>query len=118
MLDRLGDPGLAGEAAPERLVPRVVLLDELEGHAPAIGSGGNVDPAHPALSEQSIDVVAVDLRPDARIVHRSLMLSSTRAAGAPSLGPGPAPSCGGRRSKYDAGRFTEDRRFGLANKHT
>ena len=76
VLDRLRDPRLAVEAAPERLVAGVVVLDQLERNSAAVGAGRRVDLAHPAFPEHGVHVVLADLAADSGVAHahRSLMV--------------------------------------------
>ena len=86
VLHRLRDASLAIEPPPERLIARVVVLDQLQRHPAAVGPGRGVDLPHPPFSQQVVHVVVANLAPDAGVAHahRSLMIGLKTLRSAPS----------------------------------
>ena len=84
MPDRLGDPRLALEAAPERLVARHVALDELQRHLTSRRGPRLVDPPHAAFTQQTVDRVVADRvgfgASPGTVAHRPASLGCRRRA--------------------------------------
>jgi hypothetical protein len=70
----LSDPGLAPEAAPERLVSREILLDDLQCNRGPVSGGGPVHTGHPADADQGVDPAFPESSPDAVISRERFRL--------------------------------------------